>query len=235
MSTQLDPLSVSADLLYSVKTDRESTSLRSQLAGLDPDRLERSLSTRPRRLAFWLNVFNAFVQLLIEDHGARLSDSRFDRWAFFSRDRFEIAGTSLSLNDVRDGILRHSRARWGWGYVPRLFPSSFERRFRLAACDPRVHFALSGAGEHSPPVTIYSPPDVDDELDVATEWFLAETVTYDRERDLVAIPHLFRRYRGDFGGLDGIRDFLARYDALPNPSTAIEYAQHDWTVDARRC
>lgn len=231
MSTQLDPLTVSADLLYSVKTDGESETLRRQLARLDPDHLEWALSDHPRRLAFWLNVFNAYVQLLLEEGGDGLGGSRFDRWAFFARDTIPVAGVWLSLNDIRDGMLRRSRARWGWGYLPRPFPSQFERRFRLTEREPRIHFALSSGAEHSPPITIYSPTDVDDELDVATEWHLAETVSYDPGADVATVPRLFRWYRGDFGGLDGIRTFLTRYDAIPDPTATIEYESVDWRLD----
>src|SRR6056297_1187702 len=147
MSTQLDPLTVSADLLYSVKTGGESNAFRTQLARFDRDRLEWALSDRPRKLAFWLNVFNAYVQFLLDEHGDRLGGGRLDRWAFFARDQIPIAGVWLSLNDIRDGMLRRSRARWGWGYLPRPFPSRFERRFRLTECDPRIHFALCSGAE----------------------------------------------------------------------------------------
>ncbi|MFC3957025.1 DUF547 domain-containing protein [Halovivax cerinus] len=234
MSTQIDPLAVSADLLYSVKTDGESASLRSQLARLDPGHLEWALSSRRHRLAFWLNVFNASVQLIIEDRGGRFRGSRYDRWSVFARDRVEVAGTQLRLTDIRDGMLRHSRARWGRGYVPRVFPSRFERRFRLPECDPRIHFALSSADDHSPPVTIFSPAEVDEELDVATEWHLAETVTHDPNRRAITVPRLFKRYRGDFGGASGIRGFLARYDVPVERAASIEYASFDRPVDVTR-
>ncbi|WP_290813916.1 DUF547 domain-containing protein [Halovivax sp.] len=235
MSTQLDPLTVSADLLYSVKTGGETRSLRERLAGLDRDRLERTLADRPRRLSFWLNAFNAYAQLLLERDPSLLSGGRLDRWKFFARDRIPIAGAWLSLNDLRDGILRSSSHRWGLGYLPRPFPSRFERRFRLEECDPRIHFALSTGAESSPPIAVYSPEDVEEELDVATEWYLEENVSYDRERDVATVPRLFRWYQGDFGGPSGIRQFLKRYDAVPTAATpSLEYDDYDWSVDVER-
>ncbi len=225
MSTQLDPLSAAADLLYTVKTGGDPTELREHLARLDQETLAGILADRPRRLAFWLNVFNAYVHLLLEREDADLGDGRLERWAFFARDRIPIAGTWLSLNDVRDGMLRRSKLRWGFGYLPRPFPSQFERRFRLESCDPRVHFALNSGAENAPPVSVYSPADVDQELDVATEWYLSETVTFDADRSVATVPRLFRWYRGDFGGTTGIREFLAEHDAIPDvPALSIEYA-----------
>jgi NADP-dependent 3-hydroxy acid dehydrogenase YdfG len=54
-------------------------------------------------------------------------------------DRIPVAGVWLSLDDIEHGMLRGSKHPWGMGYLPRPFPSSFERRFRLERADPRIH------------------------------------------------------------------------------------------------
>ncbi|MFC4436558.1 MULTISPECIES: DUF547 domain-containing protein [Natrialbaceae] len=228
MSTQLDPLSLSADLLYTVKTEGTHDWLRTHLATLDRSRLERALSSREQRLSFWLNCYNAYAQLLLEETPELLEGGIVDRWKFFVRDRIPVAGVWLSLNDVLHGMLRRSKHPWGFGYVPRPFPSPFERRFRLEMCEPRVHFAVSRGSEHCPPVAVYSADDVDEELDIAIRWYLEETVSYDADDDTATIPRLFRRYRGDFGGKRGIREFLREYDAIPSDATpSLEYERLD--------
>ncbi|WP_440766268.1 DUF547 domain-containing protein [Natronorubrum sp. DTA7] len=214
MSTQLDPLSLSADLLYAVKTEGDTDWLQDHLATLEQAHLKRALTSREGKLAFWLNCYNAYAQLLLEADPLTLEGSLLQRWKFVSRDRIPIGGVWLSLNDIEHGLLRRSKHPWGLGYLPRLFPSSFEREFRLSACDPRIHFAISHGAEHCPPVTVYSPTDVDAELDIAVEWFLEENVGYDPEGDVATIPRLFRRYRGDFGGARGIIEFLREYNAI---------------------
>lgn len=235
MSTQLDPLTISADLLYSVKTGRETGHLRERLATFDQGRLRRALSDRPRRLAFWLNCYNAYAQLLLEEEPSLLEGSRLDRWKFFARDRVPVAGVWLSLDDVQHGMLRGSKHPWGLGYLPRPFPSSFEREFRLEECDPRIHFAVSCGAESCPPITVYTPQDVVDGLDVATEWYLEENVSYDRSDDVATVPRLFLWYRGDFGGESGVREFLRQYDAIPDGTTPeFTYADYDWSVDVAR-
>lgn len=230
MSTQLDPLSLSADLLYTVKTGGDADWLQDHLATLERPQLERALANRERTLSFWLNCYNAYAQLLLEAESTSLEDGLRQRWKFVSRDRIPVAGVWLSLNDVEHGLLRCSKHPWGFGYLPRLFPSSFERRFRLPECDPRIHFAVSHGAEHCPPVTVYSPTDVDAELDIAVEWFLEENVTYDPEADVATVPRLFRRYRGDFGGARGIITFLREYNAIPaaaRPSLEYESASRE--------
>ncbi|WP_049922470.1 DUF547 domain-containing protein [Halopiger djelfimassiliensis] len=236
MSTQLDPLSLSADLLYTVKTEGDADWLRDQLATLERSRLERALASRERKLSFWLNCYNAYGQLLLESEPSLLESDGLsgilDRWKFFARDRIPIGGTWVSLNDIEHGLLRSSKHRWGFGYLPRPFPTSFERRFRLEDCDPRIHFALSRGGENCPPITVYSPADVDEELDIAIEWFLEENVDYDPERRVATIPRLFRRYRGDFGGRRGIVSFLKKYNAVPDDVTpSLEYEAFDRAPD----
>ncbi|WP_436347166.1 DUF547 domain-containing protein [Natronorubrum sp. FCH18a] len=227
MSTQLDPLSLSADLLYAVKTEGDTDWLQEHLATLEQAHLKRALATREGKLAFWLNCYNAYAQLLLETNPSSLEGNVLRRWKFVSRDRIPIGSVWVSLNDIEHGMLRCSKHPWGFGYLPRPFPSSFERQFRLPECDPRLHFAISHGAEHCPPVTVYSPRDVDAELDIAVEWFLEENVGYDPEGDVATIPRLFRRYRGDFGGARGIIEFLREYNAIPagaRPSLEYERA-----------
>ncbi|MCU4752585.1 DUF547 domain-containing protein [Halobacteria archaeon AArc-curdl1] len=232
MSTQLDPLTISADLLYSVKTDGDSVALREELAALERRRLERALGSREGRLAFWLNCYNAYVQILLEEHPSLLEGGLLDRWRFFAGDRVPVAGIWLSLDTIEHGLLRGSKHPWGMGYLPDPFPSSFERKFRLEDVDPRIHFALSSGSEHAPPVTVYTPADVDSELEIATEWFLEENVRYDRGRDVLEVPRLFLWYRGDFGGKRGILAFLERYDVVPPAATpTLTYSEYEWPAD----
>ncbi|RQG92230.1 DUF547 domain-containing protein [Natrarchaeobius chitinivorans] len=232
MSTQLDPLSLSADLLYTVKTEGEADWLREQLATLERPRLRRALSSRQAKLSFWLNCYNAYGQVLLEEESTLLSGSVLDRWKFFARDRIPVSGIWLSLNDVEHGLLRRSKLPWGFGYLPRPFPSSFERQFRLEECDPRVHFALGRGGENCPPITVYSPANVDEELDIAVEWYLEENAEYDPDEGVATIPRVFRRYRGDFGGKRGILEFLREYNAIPDEATpSLTYARSDRAPD----
>ncbi|SDQ24692.1 DUF547 domain-containing protein [Natronobacterium texcoconense] len=234
MPTQIDPLSLSGDLLYAVKTEDETDTdrLRERLATLGRSQLGPALSSRERKLSFWLNCYNAYAQLRLEEEPGILEGGFLDRWKFFGRDRVPVAGCWLSLNDIEHGLLRSSKHPWGLGYLPRPFPSSFEREFRLERCDPRVHFALCRGSENSPPIAIYSPADVDEELDIAIEWFLEENVEYDAETDVASIPRFFRRYRGDFGGKRGIVEFLRRYNAISDDATpTLEYEASDRAPD----
>lgn len=218
MPKQLEPVSLSADLLYAVKTGGDVEELRGHLATLQLSQVKRALSGRAQRLAFWLNTYNAHVQLLLEMDQQTLVRGRLERWKFRTRDRIPIAGVRLSLSDIEHGMLRSSAHPWGLGYLPRPVQSTFERTFRLEHVDPRIHFALS-RGDHASPMTAYSPQDIDQELDLAVEWFLEENVFYDDLERVAIVPPRFLWYRGDFGGRRGTIDFLRRYDAIPPTAT----------------
>jgi hypothetical protein len=97
-----------------------------------------------------VNLYNAFVQ----DALIRHPEQYHDRRAFFRERRHTVASTDLSLDIIEHGILRHSKWKYGLGYVPNSFPSAFERQHRVPEIDPRVHFALNGGAESCPPITV---------------------------------------------------------------------------------
>ena len=233
MSAPVDPLSLSADLLYEVKTGSDPDGLCERLATIDRERLETALSDRRRRLAFWINCFNSYSELLAEQAVEPRWGVRLERWKVRTRDRIPIAGVWISLSDVKHGMLRGSKHPWGLGYLKRPFPSSFERQFRLEGCDARIHFALSRGSDRCPPTTVFSPTDVDEELDVATAWYLEENVRLDRDHGVATVPRWLLWYHGDFGGRAGIERLLARHGVISSDeSVRIDYRERERSPNA---
>ncbi|MEF8843148.1 MAG: hypothetical protein V5A62_16235 [Haloarculaceae archaeon] len=73
----------------------------------------------------------------------------------------------------------------------------------------------------------------DEQLDLATRTYLDATVEYDPEAGVVRVPRVCRWFRGDFGGGSGIREFLRRYDAIPDGATPrIRHRSWDWSKAA---
>ncbi len=217
-----DLLALSRQYLRAVRADEPVAAVRDSLATLPEDALA-SLSG-PAATAFWLNVYNAATQTLLTDRPA-LYDSRL---RFFRADAVTVAGTALSLDDVEHGLLR-GRSKYGLGYLPRLLRWGFERRHSLSNPDPRLHFALNCGAASCPPVATYSA-DVDRELDLAAEGYLAATVEHDPEAGVVRVPAVCRWFRGDFGGPSGVRAMLREYDLLPAEATPnVAYLDWDWS------
>jgi len=229
-----DPLALAAEYVAATKTDDgDPRPHRSALAALTEDAISTHVDrSDDARLAFWLNVYNAAVQ----DHLSR-DRSLFEKHGFpptrpiFRRDLVTVAGEAMSLDDVEHGLLRRSQSGVGLGYVPRVRRSAFERRHRVDAVDPRIHFALNCGAASCPPVLAYRADDVDAQLDAATRSYLETEVRYDPDSGVARVPKLFSWYRGDFGGKAGIRAFLREHDAVPaDAEPTLAWSEYDWTL-----
>jgi hypothetical protein len=227
-----EPIALSRRYLRAARTGDGAgvAAAESRLAGLDGDRLVARLATDADRTAFWLNVYNAAVAARLRESPGALGPLR--RLRFLARPAVTVAGHPLSPNDVEHGLLRRSRLAVGLGYLPRPRPDAFERTHRVDALDPRIHFALNCGAVACPAVLGYGPDGLDDDLRAATRRYLASEVSYDPAADRAVVPRLFRWYRGDFGGPDGIRAFCRAHGALPaDAAPRLSYAAHDWSLD----
>ena len=177
-------------------------------------------------LAFWITLYNAATGATLLSEPETFEHKR----TFFSKPIVTVAGEPVSLDRIEHGILRGSRWKYGFGYVPNPFPSAFVRRHRLAELDPRIHFALNCGAAACPPVSVYTPDAVDEQLDLAAESYLrAETVV---DGDVVRVPRLLLWYRGDFGGGSGIRSLLREHGVIdPDGRPRIRYREYDWSRD----
>lgn len=227
MSRTTDLVALSQDVLVAIKHGDESGVYFRELAELEDTKLATLTGDRRAATAFWLNLYNAFVQQHLDDDPSLFEHRR----RFFGERRIEIAGTKLSLDDIEHGLLRSSKWKYGLGYVPRPFPCAFERTYRLPDVDPRIHFALNCGAESCPPITAYSADALDSELDTSTRSFLRQSSTYNRSPNELRVIRLFLYYRGDFGGRRGIYTFLERYDIIdPDDRPRIRYDTYDWTL-----
>jgi len=216
-------------LLDAICTDGDVETHLAALAAYDDDALVPLREGRRPALAFWLNLYNAGTQLLLDRRPA-LYESPLRTVRFFRAEAVTVAGTPLSLNDIEHGIVRGSKSMLGLGYLPRFRPSGFERRYRLESIDPRTHFALNCGAASCPAIRFYEPAGVDDRLDLATALYLDDTVSYDAKTGVARVPRVCLWFRGDFGGGDGIRDFLRTHEAIPaDAEPKISYRSWDWS------
>jgi GH15 family glucan-1,4-alpha-glucosidase len=168
------------------------------------------LGDRKEKLAFWINLYNVIVIHGVVALGVR--DSVKEVRNFFRRVKYRIGDMHFSPDDIEHGILRGNRRP----------PNAFLKPFRggdgrlgqtVKPMDPRIHFALVCASSSCPPIGVYTPEKIDDELDIAAMTFLnAGGLVPDRERGRVSLSRVFQWYGGDFGKTQGERlRFLAPY------------------------
>ncbi len=193
------------------------------LAALAEDRLAADLPDDRTRIAAWLNLYNAAAQRLVED----APDGYGQRTRFFRRPAITVAGTTLRLDTIEHGLLRHSRPKLGLGWITHPWPSAFERRLRVERVDPRIHFALNCAAASCPPIAAYDPVRLDEQLELATCSYLGSTVRQHAGRLL--LPRVFLWFAGDFGGPAGIRRFLERH-GIATEGFRLRASSWDWTL-----
>jgi hypothetical protein len=155
-----------------------------------------------------------------------------DRSAFFKKEQIRVAGELLSLDKIEHGIIRGSKIKWLLGLVSNPFVGKYESTFRVSKADGRIHFALNCGAKSCPYIAIYDAPYMDEQLDEISRQFLNRSSTYEPENETVFVTALFSWFRGDFGGKSGIRDFLRKYEVIPQDAKpSLSFKDYDWTLE----
>ncbi|WP_435414085.1 DUF547 domain-containing protein [Polaribacter aestuariivivens] len=217
---------VSQDLLQNIMDNK---SYEKQVKILEESTLEdlvSQLKTDNQKIAFWVNVYNSFIQISLTENPKEYED----RGAYFKKPRVKIAGKTLSFDEIEHDILRRSRIKLSWGYLRKYFRPKYERKLRVKNIDWRIHFALNCGAKSCPPVAVFTPEDLDTEFDFMTTEYLKEQTTYDKETRTATSVSLFSWFRADFGGLCGARQILADYNITPEKPKKLKFGNYDWTL-----
>ena len=129
---------------------------------------------------FFINIFNVLVLHARITLKAPVSDSHVvPRCSFFRNTSYQVGKYFYSLDDICRGILR-------------------AKKCLFLECDPRVHFALSYGTAATPPVRLFTPQNLERELEGAARKFCSEHVRVDMVKSEVTLPLIFDWYRKDF-------------------------------------
>lgn len=216
------------ELLEKVMLGGSTEELQTQLATLSVDDLLNALDTDNKKKAFWINIYNAYIIILLRED-ASLYENRAD---FFSTPRFTIANQELSFDDIEHGIIRKSRIKLSLGYLSNWFPGEFEKAARVQRIDYRIHFALNCGATSCPPVRVLHADKIDQELDENTRSYLTAFTTYDQEANELTVTPLMSWFRADFGGKSGTRKIVENLGITPKEEMpSIKYGAYDWSID----
>lgn len=220
--------SLSEQLLTQIKNGQDTQIIQDKLKNTSLEALHSGLKNDNEKLAFWVNIYNAYIQIILSENPELYED----RGEFFKKEQIAIAGNMLSFDKIEHGIIRKSQWKLGLGKVRKIFPNKFERKLRVDERDFRIHFALNCGAKNCPPVAIYSPKKLDEQFDSSTKNYLKQTSTYNKDKKNISITPLFNWFRGDFGCKDDVKDILKSYGILENTGDiSIEYADYNWTLD----
>ena len=224
-------LEVGVEYLKAVRQRQDVAAIKQKLAQISWKELSQELNDDPKRLAFWLNCYNAIVQ-----DELTLSPKKYlDRGAFFSTKFLHFKDLSLSLDEIEHGILRRSQSKYGFGYVGRFFVADWEKALRLKQQDFRIHFALNCGAQSCPAVYFYRPEKIDAQLASATLSFLQQDAKFNSATNEVTVSRIFLWFSGDFGGASGVKELISRHLKLPvNKRTALIYREYDWALQVSK-
>ncbi len=218
---------LSQDFMYAAKTGDSTSVFEQQLMTVTFDALIKLLSTDDEKKAFWINLYNGYVQSLLK----RNPDSFKNRSSFFKSKQITVAGLKLSLDDIEHGILRRSKIKWSAGYLGKLFTGKTEKQLRVNKLDYRLHFALNCGAKSCPPVAFYNPENLTAQLDIAATAYLTGEAEYNNTENLVKLSAIMGWFRKDFGGKKGMIRLLKQKAVIPEDvHPKIKFKQYDWTL-----
>ena len=180
-------LHLSEKLLYAVKTEAATDSLETVLASLKMDDVITGLSNDTARKTFWINIYNAWYQLLF-------IREKKTKPEIFTDKSILIAGHSFSLDDIEHGILRKYRWKYSMGYLPQFFPSKLIKQLAVSKIDYRIHFALNCGAKSCPPIAFYQYEKLEQQLPIATKSFLYSETDVETVRKVLNTSKILVKY-----------------------------------------
>jgi hypothetical protein len=212
---------LSERLLYAVKVQSETQVLVESLKKVTEEDLLSALKDDQEKLVFWINLYNAFYQII-------RTEELVDKKDIYKSRIINIAGHDFSLDDIEHGVLRQYRYKYSLGYLTNPFTKKMIKDLAVDKLDWRIHFALNCGAKSCPPIAFYRLSSIDAQLEMATSSFLNNETTTNEKSKSVEVTALFKWFKNDFGGNDGIRQILTKYLDKDFSEYTLRYADYSW-------
>jgi hypothetical protein len=211
---------------YALKNDERFERYIKQLANTDPE----TLQTREEKLAFWINVYNAYTLKIIVDnypldsiselHTGGLVFGTITKQTVWHKKLVTVNNQLTSLDHVEHQIIR----------------PVFQ--------EPRIHFAIVCAAISCPPLRseAYEADKLDAQLDEQARIFLADQRqnSFDKNKRVARISNIFNWFKKDFAKNNaGLLVYLSQF--LPEDVGAsirenprrwkIRWSKYNWDLN----
>lgn len=180
--------------------------------------------SKEKQIAYWSNAYNAVVAHHVLDRYPNISSVK-DEPGFFDEIEFEVAGESLTLDEI-------------------------ETAGRDLG-DARVHFAVVCASTSCPDLQPepFEADSLDAQLESATRQFLADSskgMRFEPDEGTIHLSSIFKWYAGDFTGGSTVVAFFARGSVLDwvlehlpadeanrirDRDPKVRYLDYDWALN----
>jgi len=162
--------------------------------------------------AFWINAYNlAVIKGIVDNYPIK---SPLDKAGFFDKTKYALGGTTITLNDIENKLLR----------------AQFN--------DARVHFVLVCGAIGCPPIInkAYQPDTLESQLQQQTEKALNNPDFIKVEGKSVLVSEIFKWYKEDFvkKGQTEI-GFINAYRKEKIPATLkLGYYTYNWNINSKK-
>jgi len=171
---------------------------------------------KDERLAYWINVYNAFTVKLIVDHYPVVSIKDIKNGIPFVNTVWdikfiEIEGATYDLNNIEHGIIRD--------------------RFD----ENRIHFAVNCASISCPKLAnrAFVAERLNEQLDQAAKDFIFDITKNQVDATNPKLSKIFSWYRTDFNKKgESVRSFINRYSEVKiREDVGLKYLDYDWGLN----
>ncbi|MFK7810253.1 MAG: DUF547 domain-containing protein [Saprospiraceae bacterium] len=187
-----------------LKTDQSK--LDAYLAALSGNPIQSSWS-RNEKMAYWINMYNAFTIKLIVDNYPVESITKLEGGKPWDKKWIKSGDATYSLNQIENEILRP--------------------RYKEAA----IHFAVNCAAKSCPPLLnrAWTANNLQANFKKQAKNFINSAKYNKINSDKVEVSKIFDWYKADFGNLI---DYLNKYsDTKINSDASINYLEYDWALN----
>jgi len=212
---------LSGELLLQVKKQKDTSITETLLANIAIERLTHELSTDDAKKCFWINIYNAYYQIL----ATKFNQTRGD---IFKIKDIQIARNQFSLDEIEHGILRKYRWKFSLGYLPDIFVSILIKKLAVYTIDYRIHFALNCGAVSCPPIAFYKAEQINTQLENAMFGFIEAETEIDETKKTMQISKLMLWFKGDFGGEKSIKQMLEYVFGKTFDNYKISYKEYNW-------
>ncbi|KAI4308302.1 hypothetical protein L6164_031390 [Bauhinia variegata] len=205
-------------------------------------RVEILSMSREEKLAFYINLYNmmAIHAILIWGHPAGTSERR----KLFCDFKYIIGGSTYSLSDIQNGILRGNQ-RPPYSLMKQFGAKDKRSRMALPYLEPLIHFALVYGTLSGPSLRCYSPGGIDQELMIAARNFLRSGgLIIDSNAKVAHTSKILKWFSVDFGkNEEEILKHVSNYldpadstvllDLLATSELKVIYQTYDWALNCK--